>query len=46
MQQIRGRQAGAQELLTLKRQLIAAEMRKSLGASEVRSDGAYPQGDL
>jgi hypothetical protein len=30
----------------LKRQLIAAEMRKSLSASEVPSDGAYPQGDL
>jgi hypothetical protein len=28
----------------LKRQLIAAEMRKSLSASEVSSDGAYPPG--
>jgi hypothetical protein len=31
---------------TMKRQLIGAEMHKSLGASEVPSDGAYPQGDL
>jgi hypothetical protein len=30
----------------LKRQLIVAEMRKSLSASEEPSEGAYPEGDL
>jgi hypothetical protein len=33
------------EPLILKRQLIVAET-QSLSASEVPSDGAYPQGDL
>jgi hypothetical protein len=32
--------------LALKRQLIGTEMCKSLSASEVPSEGAYPKGDL
>ena len=44
--QVSGSVSNAADAVTLKRQLIMAEMRKSLSTREVPSDRADPPGDL